>query len=240
MRWVGKLGLSMLGGAVLLGTAWWAVYDAQQAARIAELERQKAELTRIVSRLKAERRVAQVYVVSQDKDNDGKISQTRLDFQEFDKEGRKLPLRTVTVPGETVYVDALVVRFTDRYVEGGDQLRGHSLHLFRRVFGENQRPSDGELLDRPNEVPPAYRTKANPDDFEQEVWRHFWDYASDPEKAALAGVRVAQGEAVYQRVKQAQVWQISTRADGGLEFRPQAVDPLLIPHLQQHRDRPSP
>lgn len=232
MRWIGRTALSVLGGAVLLGTAWWTVYDARQAAKIRELEQQAQELKQIVSRLETQRRVAQVFVSNQERDAGGNVLGTRLDFKEFDRDGRAMPVRVLTVPGDVVYVDALVVRFTDKYVEGGDSLRGHSLHLFRRVFGESQRPSDGQALDKPNEVPAVYRTKREPSPFERDVWAHFWDYASNPDKAADAGVRVAQGEAVYQRVRTGQAWQLSTRADGGLEFKPQAIDPLLQPHLQ--------
>jgi len=231
MRWVGRAALSVLGGAVLLGTAWWAVGDAERVARIHALEREKAELQQVVSRLKTERRVAQLYVSKQAKDVSGKVLMTTLDFKEFTPNGNTLPAKTVKVAGDIVYVDALVVRFTDEYIERGDALRGHSLHLFRRIFGEHQPPLEGEALDRPKDVPDAYRTQARSDKFEQQLWERFWDYASSPDEAAKLGVRVAQGEAVYQRVHEGQLWRLTTRADGGLELAPQHIDPMIRAHL---------
>jgi hypothetical protein len=231
MRWVGRTALSILGGAVLLGTAWWAVGDAERAARIRQLEQDKAELQQVVTRLKTDRRVAQLYVSKQTKDASGNVLTSTLDFKEFDRDGSALPVRTVTVTGDVVYVDALVVRFTDDYVERGDALRGHSLQLFRRIFGENQPPSQGEALDRPKDIPEVYRTQSHPDSFERQLWKRFWDYAASPDAAAKLGVRVAQGEAVYQRVREGQLWRLATRADGGLEFAPDQVDPLIRAHL---------
>lgn len=229
-RWVGRMALSTLGGAVLVGTAMWAVNDARQVARIRQLEFEKAELQRIVARLKTERRVARLFVADQTRDDQGSVT-TKVEFREFDPNGGVLPVRTFEVLGDAVYVDALVVRFSDEYVERGDALRGHSLHLFRRIFGEQQRPSDGSPIDPPNQPPAAYQTDSKPSEFQKQLWKRFWQYASDPREAAKAGVRVAQGEAVYQQVRSGQLWDLATRADGGLEFRLSAVDPMIEAHL---------
>jgi len=225
----------MLGGGILIGTAIWAVNDARQVALIRELEAEKAELQRIVGRLKTDRRVARLLVAGQDRDPQGRITQSHLEFKELAGDGGTLVAQSFDVPGDFVYVDALVVRFTDEYVERGDALRGHSLHLFRRVFGENQPPSEGPVLDRAGTIPAAYRTRANPGAFEEKLWGLFWEYASNPEAAAKAGVRVAQGEAVYQRVRAGQLWQLATRADGGLEFKLERLDPMIEAHLSRQR-----
>lgn len=218
LRWIGKAAASVLGGAVLVGAAWWAVDNARLVREMRQLEQRNAELQRVVTRLETERRVAQLYVISQDKGPDGKVRSTTVDFQEIDRDGSPLPARRLTVKGDVIFVDALVVRFGNEYVERNDLLRGHSLHLFRRIFGEHDRPSDGQPLDLPQEIPAAYRTQARPSDFEQTLWRDFWKYASDPAAAQRLGVRVAQGEAVYQHVSPPQRWRLTTRADGGLEF----------------------
>src|SRR5262249_14879821 len=152
-------------------------------------------LQQVVTRLKTDRRVAQLFVSKQTKDVSGSVVTTTLDFKEIDRDGKALPVRTVNVGGDVVYVDALVVRFTAAYVERGDALKRHSLRLFRRVCGEHQPPFLGEPLDRPKAIPDVYRTQSNPDSFERQLWERFWDYAASPEEAAKLGVRVAQGEA---------------------------------------------
>lgn len=231
IRLIGRACFSVLGGAVIVGTALWAVNDARQLAMIRQLEAEKAELQRMVARFKNERRVAQLYVSKQDRDESGRVVMSHLDFKEIVSIDQDARARPIEVPGDVVYVDALVVHFSDEYVERGDALRGHSLHLFRRIFGQEQRPIDGPKIDREREVPAAYRTQGAPGEFERKLWEQFWDYAANPESAARAGVRVAQGEAVYQRVSAGQLWQIATRAGGGLEFRLQPVDPLIQSHL---------
>ncbi|MEE8171167.1 MAG: hypothetical protein V3T70_11535 [Phycisphaerae bacterium] len=233
LRWVGRSMLSLLGGAVVFGSALWAVNDAQQVEQIRELERQRAELMQVIGRLKTTRRVAQLYVAAQEVDGRGRVARSSLEFREVDPNGTALAVRRCSVPGDVVYVDALVVRFTDDYVEKGDVLRGHSLHLFRRVFGEQQRPVDGDRLDAPNEIPGVYRTQLRPSSFERKLWKRFWHYAVNPEEAAVIGVRVAQGEAVYQRVRSGQLWELATQASGGLEFRAVAIDSMIQPHLSE-------
>src|SRR5262249_59619155 len=126
--------VSIFGGAVLIGTAWWAVNHSALERRVAELEAERAELQRVIGRLKHERRVAQLLVTGQQADEAGKVATTTLEFVSLDASGRRGPWRRFSIEGDVCYVDALVVRFLDSYVEKGAPLRGHSLHLFRRIY----------------------------------------------------------------------------------------------------------
>jgi hypothetical protein len=210
----------MFGGAVLVGTAWWAVGDHARERRIVELEQERTELQRVISRLKDERRVAQIEVVDQTWSSDNRVASTTIEFVALGREGEVGRAKRIMIPGDVCYVDALVIRFLDEYVEKGDALRGHSLHLFRRIFGEDQRPLEGYPLDEPGMIPDAYRSRDEPSQFERRLWQRFWEYAGDPSMAREAGVRLAQGEAAYQRLRMGQRWKIATRADGGLEMTP--------------------
>jgi len=231
VRLLGRLAVSMFGGAVLLGTAWWAVNHSAMEQRIAELEAERAELQRVIGRLKQERRVAQLMIASQRTDAAGVVTSTSVEFVPLDPEGRPGTLRSFTIDGDVCYVDGLVVRFLDSYVEKGAALQGHSLHLFRRLYGENQAPSSGFGLDEEGGIPTYYRVDSEAGRFERKLWQRFWEYAGNPKLAAAAGVRVAQGEAVYQRVRAGQLWQLSTRADGGLEMKLVELDPLISRQL---------
>ncbi len=231
LQWAGRLGVSVIGGAVVLGTAWWAVTHTAQERRIAELEAERTALLQVIERFKIERRVARLFVSDQRHGPDGRVASSTVEFATLDADGQPSNIRSAVIPGDVCYVDALVVRFLDTYIEQGDPLRGHSLHLFRRLFGEGQSPASGVSLDEPGAVPTAYRADPKLAEFEKRLWSRFWEYASNPKAAAELGVRVAQGEAVYQHVRKGQLWRISTRADGGLEMTLEPVDPLILNHL---------
>src|SRR5262249_62261872 len=128
--------------------------------------------------------------------------------------------KTFEIKGEEFYVDALVVRFDDKFVEIGDGLRGKSLLLFRRAFGNQQKPDDGTPLfnsgpDEKNPVPAGLAVPGAPSAFEKGLWSRFWTLANDPEEAKKVGVRVAQGEAPHILARPHQVYQVRLRATGG-------------------------
>ena len=193
----------------------------QLAADRARLEEERKRLTQVVERLSVERRVAAVDVLQQHVDDTGQVRQTVLRLTEFDRDGEPLPSQVFGVPGRTPHFDALVIKFQDDYVANADVLRGTSLALFRRVYGETQAPEAGYWIGEKGAVPDVYRVNPEPSDFERELWREFWSYATDPAKAAEAGVRVAQGEAVYAPVTAGERWLLTLESDGGLNLTKQ-------------------
>jgi hypothetical protein len=202
----------------------WAWEHQKQAAIIRELGAR-------LDRLKAEELVADVAVLGQSK-GEGGTTVTQLSFVEY-KPGTndKLVSKTFDIKGEEFYIDALVVRFDDKFVEIGDGLRGKSLLLFRRAFGNQQKPDDGTPLfntgpDEKNPVPAGLAVPGAPSEFERGLWGRFWTLANDPEEARKVGVRVAQGEAPHILARPHQVYQVRLRATGGLEIRPRLSEAL--------------
>ncbi len=149
----------------------------------------------------------------------------KLTFIQY-QPGTEKPIfrKDFTLPGEEVYVDALVVSFDRPLVEGGDGLRGKSLLLFRRAFGDKQQPVEGVPLTAAGgaaDAPPAiYAVDPSPSDFEKQIWADFWQLANDPTKAKERGVRVAQGEAPHVKAAAGQVYKLTLRASAGLEMTP--------------------
>ncbi len=188
------------------------------AAQLRELEEQRRTLERVVERLCAERRVADIFVIGQQRDARGRVMSTDLRFVEVAADGALASDRWFSVPGETIYFDGLVIKFTDDQIQHGDALRGHSIVLFQRVFAAEQAPVDGYPLDQPGEVPVAYRLSSTLNSFEQQLWGEFWELAKDSEHARQRGVRVAQGEAVYAPLHSGEHWQLTLEADGGLNL----------------------
>jgi hypothetical protein len=191
---------------------------------IAEQKRIIAELERKLDRVWADELVADLRVDRVDVDPATNKPRMFLTFIQY-KPGTEEPMfrRSMVLPGEEVYVDALVVQFERKFVEDGDGLKGKSMLLFRRAFGDQQQPVEGVPLFRgagDSPIPEAVQVDAAPGEYERQLWARFWNLANDPKAAAAEGVRVAQGEAPHVRVVQGQVYQLRLRAAGGLEMKP--------------------
>lgn len=237
--WTRLLRALVLAGAVGLA-AWWTLLlqgrlrerERELADREARIESLEQELSAAAARiqelelalrlLKVDHRVARIEVLDQrpSAERPGEV-ETTLRFQEIAPDGRPLGAgSTLTVLGRVAYVDALVVKFDDAHVEAGDALRGTSVCLFRRLFGEHQEPSLGFPLDPVGVRPIPY---GSPEDgvsaLEVDLWRRFWDYANDPVLARQAGVRAAHGEAPYMELRPGGRYLVELRASGGLSIR---------------------
>ena len=134
--------------------------------------------------LKVDHRLAELIMLSQSHDQNKKLF-TKFQFAEVDDQGRALERepKVFIVEGDTVYIDAWVVKYADDHVESADPLRSTSVCLFRRVFGEFQEPTEGFPLDTVGSRPAAYSRGSRLSDFERELWANFWDYANNPSKA---------------------------------------------------------
>ena len=202
-------------------------------SRQREQERRIATLQRVVERLMGQRRIADVVLVNRAVDPATGYPLLTLRFVEYDRAGRALPARYFRVLGEEVHFDALVIKFRDEFVAAGDALRGHSIHLFRRIYGNKQAPDEAELVDDSalsrDGIPDVYRVDEQPDPYEIDLWENFWRYANDPQAAERLGVDVLMGQVVYTRLVPGRIYRLSIEADGGMKITPLAVPPVLAP-----------
>lgn len=186
----------------------------------AQLQREQertAELRQIVQRLTAERRVADVMVTDQRQVNG--VTRTSIVFVEYGRDDRAMPAKRFTIDGNMIHLDAMVVKFDGKFVERNDPLRGHSIALFTRLYGDTQAPADGYAIDPPGHVPDIYR---DPDpkvqQFQQELWQNFWRLADDLPYQRDMGVRVAQGEGLWRPFEPDHLYTITLDANGGLNI----------------------
>lgn len=173
--------------------------------------------------LKVDHRIARIEVLAQGSNGatPGQV-RTRLRFTELDGNGQPLGAsRELTVEGKTLYVETLVVKFGDNYVEQGDELRGTSICIFKRLFGENQKPSEGEELDPAGFQPAAYTGDEGPNPLHRELWERFWDYANDKDLARQLGVKAMHGEAPFIETRPGMTYRVELRASGGLTIQPE-------------------
>lgn len=205
-----------------------ATKDAEIVSLGADLQAAQLELERLetsLQLLKTDQRLARINVVGIERDEDGKAVTTTLQFVEMSPQGEPLSeAREFELPGDVVYVDNWIIKFDDKYIENGDIERGTSLCLFRRVFSEEQVPTQGFSLDEVGSRPQAYARGGAVSEFEQKLWTDFWEFANDPEKARKMGIRAANGEAVSIKVQEGKSYSISLRASGGLSIEPSEAD----------------
>jgi hypothetical protein len=184
-------------------------------------------LQELVSHLTRDSRVAEVAVVSQEPD----LASTTFRFVEVDESGQKIgESKTITINGDVAYFDTLVIKFEDAYQPFGDlplgrevlnqYLENKAIIFFRRVFGEKQKPQDGYPLDTPGSAPGIYGAATAKTTFEAQLWKEFWELATDPSRARERGVRAAHGQAVYTKLQKGKYYILERRLTGDLSIRP--------------------
>jgi hypothetical protein len=192
-------------------------------AQLQAQQEKTAELQSIVERLSSEHRIADVLVTDQRSTPNGTLRTTLL-FVEYDRHGDPLAARQFVIDGQMVHIDALVVKFEGKFVEENDSLRGHSVALFTRIYGDHQSPDSADQIDPPGQVPPAYRAAdSRVSSFETKLWSDFWRLADDSAYRQSLGVRVAQGEGVWRPFQPGYLYTVTLESNGGLNITSEKV-----------------
>ena len=202
-------------------------------------------LRKVIERLHAETRMADVLVTKSEFDEVTKKIKTTIKFLEYDAQGKSLepkyftfsaPLYAGTDPssgmaggghGTIIQFQSLVIRFSDKLVEAGDRLRGKSAALFMKAFvldGANTQEFD---ITEPNEVPGGYRISEKTNEFERKLWLNFWNYALDPKEREHAGIKNAQIEAPGSMFLPGTIYTLKIEHDGGLRIDASPVPEIL-------------
>jgi len=192
----------------------------EQKETIVKLEQDKQRLEAYLKILTHVDRRARVEVLRQARDSEGNL-QTTIRFTETDDTGKPISVsRELTLPGQEVYFDTLVIKFDDHFVEQGDPLKGQALMLFRRIFSSTMRAEDGFVIDPVGQPPEIYTGRQPPSSFEKELWKRFWELANDEKLAKEHGVRAIHGDAPYMRMEPDRVYEIALRSTGEVIITP--------------------
>jgi hypothetical protein len=184
---------------------------------VTEQEEEIDRLDTAMRLLKVDHRIARLSVIDQRPDATTDELSTVIAFQEIDDRGEAVgEARRFEIPGDVVYLDSWVVKFDDKYVEQADLHRSTSLVLFRRLFGEDQSPTEGFALDQFGSRPGIYGRGGKMTEFEKQIWGDFWSVANDQGLQNEMGIRAAHGEAPSIKVQPGKAYRITLRASGGL------------------------
>jgi hypothetical protein len=200
----------------------------EHKATIVKQDKQINKLETSLRLLKVDHRVARLNILEQTKDANDQVV-NKIEFVELNLEGQPIASpRQFEVKGEIVYVDGLVVKFDDKYVEAADLDRSTSLFVFKRIYSDTQNPRDGFPLDTVGSQPLAYSRGGKPSEFEQRIWDDFWSVANDRQKAEMLGIRAAHGEAVSIKPERGLSYRLELRASGGLTVKPDGRAPTSV------------
>lgn len=109
------------------------------------------------------------------------------------------------VEGEVIHFDALIVKFSDDYVKDG---KGRALYLWRRIYGESEAPTEGDLIQAPGEAPERYHAITQSLKLKNQpiFWEAIWDLANDPEQLSAYGIKAVFGNAIYTKMQPDKVY----------------------------------
>lgn len=210
--------ITLLCLVILASLGVWEYYDRFSTYnQIRKLQEQTRQLEAIVSRLTSEKRVAELLVTDQKKVGD--VLHTTVLFVEYGRNGDALPPRQFELIGGTAHLDAMVIKFDHDFVKQGDPLKGHSIALFTKIYGDHQTPAQAAQIDEAGQAPEVYRgSDPKLSEFEHELWMNFWKLADDENFRKAHGVRVAMGQGAWAPFEPNKLYTITLEAAGGLSM----------------------
>ena len=184
-------------------------------------------LKKVIERLTADSRVAEVLVTDVKRDTKTKKTYTTIKFLEYDTKLNPLEPKYFTFSGNVIQFQSMVIRFDDFYVKKGHPLKGKSAYLFMKAFMLTDKGAETFEITKANEIPFGYAAADVKNTFEKRLWKKFWEYALDPEKAGKVGIKNAQIEAPGTKFIPGMIYTIKIEHDGGLRIDAKPVTPIL-------------
>jgi len=184
-------------------------------------------LRKVVERLSADSRIAQVLVTGVQSDPETNKTYTTIKFLEFDSRMNPLPARYFTFSGNIIQFQSLVIRFDDYFIKQAHPLKGKSAYLFMKAFCLTDAGAEIFEISKVNEVPSGYQVEEAGNIFEELLWRRFWDFALEPKEAGKMGIKNAQIEAPGSKFIPGMLYTLKIEHDGGLRIDAEALPKIL-------------
>lgn len=193
--------LAAAAAAAIVGLAYYL-----SSSSIHSLLTENHELNNAIRNLTEERQIGYAEVVSQETDPSGQTkSLVRFVQTAPGNPDRIVSKQLFQVTGAVVHFDALIVKFSDAYVREG---KGRALYLWRRIYGDQTAPENGEPIQQAGDHPERYEAISNSLRLkDREVfWDAIWNLAENPAQLTEYGVTAIYGNAIYARMQPDQVY----------------------------------
>ena len=184
-------------------------------------------LGKVIERLEADSRIAEAIVTKTELDEKAKRVFTTIKFLEYSVDGKPLSPRYFTFSGNIIHFQALVIRFKDKLVEGGDKLKGKSAYIFLKAFVLNGTEAQIFPITNVYEIPRGYKIEGALDPYEASLWKEFWNYVLDPEKRKPEGIKNAQIEAPGSLFLPGTLYTLRIEHDGGIRIDTEPIPAIL-------------
>lgn len=211
------IGLAALATAAVLGLSFYF-----SSSSIHSLLTENHELNKAITNLTKEEQIGFATVISQEKDAFGQVSTVLKFVQTASGDPKEIVDEQVyTIQGNVVHFDALIVKFSDAYVREGKE---RALYLWRRIYGEQTSPEQGEPIEIPGSAPERYYaiTKSLKVKDRDVFWEAVWALANDPERLSQYGITAVFGNAIYTKVDPGKVYLFKIGATG--QIYPEVMD----------------
>jgi len=184
-------------------------------------------LRKIIERLSADSRIAEVMVSDVKTDPVSRQTYTTIKFLEYDAQQHPLEPRYFTFSGNIIQFQSLVIRFDDFYVRKAHPLKGKSAYIFMKVFSLAEKGAQVYEINKINAIPSGYAVGRTNNAFEKRLWEEFWHYALNQKEAKKLGIKNAQIEAPGTRFIPGMLYTIKIEHDGGMRIDIQSLPQIL-------------
>lgn len=211
------VGLTALAVAAVLGISFYL-----SSSSIHSLLSENHELNKAITNLTREEQIAYARVESESVDELGQKSLVVRFVQTAAGNPKEIvDEQLFAVSGDVVHFDALIVKFTDEYVQDGKE---RALYLWRRIYGEQTPPEQGEAIQAPGSAPERYHAISKSLKVKERdvFWEAVWSLANDPERLSRYGIKAVFGNAIYTRMEADKIYLFKIGATG--QIYPEVVD----------------
>lgn len=195
----------LVAGAAILTFAIIGVSFYQSSSTIHSLLTENHELNKAIKNLTAEEQIGYATIQSQARDLTGQLQSTVRFVQTAAGRPKEIVSEQLfTITGDVIHFDALIVKFNNQYVQDG---KGRSLYLWRRIYGENNSPASGKLIELPGDAPERYHSISKSLRMKDSdiFWEAIWELANNPEQLSEYGITAVFGNAIYSRMQEGQI-----------------------------------
>jgi len=189
--------------------------------------KEKQLFNKIIERLSADSRAAEVVVTDVKRDSKTGKTYTTIKFLEYDANSKPMKPKYFTFSGNMIQFQSMVVRFDDFYVKNAHPLKGKSAYLFMKAFVLDGKDTEVFDITKINEVPQGYAVEGSQNSFERKLWGNFWEYALNAGTVKKIGIKNAQIEAPGTKFIPGFIYRIRIEHDGGLRIDAEPLPDVL-------------